>query len=104
MHRIDSHSQKIDFRNAKSNPDGPKLTSSSEKAIPDIPVSPKPDSQMPKIEYTSRIAAESGLKIHKIYSKRPNTTNFKYISPPEPKLRSQSSKSTFRVQSLPLKA
>ena len=68
MHRIDSHSQKIDFRNAKSNPDGPKLTSSSEKAIPDIPVSPKPDSQMPKMEYTFRIAAESGLKIHTIYS------------------------------------
>ena len=57
MPRIDSHSPKIDSQNAKSNPDGPKLTSSSEKGIPDIPVNPKSNSQMPKMEYTFRIAA-----------------------------------------------
>ena len=95
MPGIDSHSLKIHSRNAKSHHHGPKLTFRSENLIPDNPVNPKPDSHMLKIEYTSRIATESRLKIYKIYSKRPTTTNFKYISLPEPKLRSQSSKINF---------
>ena len=55
MPRIDSHRLKIDSENAKSNHDGPKLTARGHKATP---VSPKNDFQMPKIEYTSRIAAD----------------------------------------------
>ena len=48
MPRIDSHKPKIDFQNAKLKPDGPNLTARGQKATP---VSPKTDSQMPKIEY-----------------------------------------------------
>ena len=55
MPRIDSHRLTIDSQNAKSNLDGPKLTARGQKATP---VSPKNDFQMPKIEYTSRIAAD----------------------------------------------
>ena len=55
MPRIDSHKPKIDFQNAKLKPDGPNLTARGQKATP---VSPKNDFQMPKIEYTSRIAAD----------------------------------------------
>ena len=55
MPRIDSHRLEIDSENAKSNHDGPKLTARGQKATP---VSSKNDFQMPKIEYTSRIAAD----------------------------------------------
>ena len=58
---------------------------------------------MPKIEYTSRIAAESGLESHDIYSRRPNTPNFKNISPPKSKLRSQRSKINFSFPKSTLK-
>ena len=52
MPRIDSNSLQIDSRNAKSNPDGPKLTSNSDKVISNIPVIPKSNSHiMLKIEY-----------------------------------------------------
>ena len=61
MPRIDSQRPKIESQNAKSNLDGPKLT--SQKAIR---VSPKTYSLMPQIEYTSSIAAESELESHKI--------------------------------------
>ena len=55
MPRIDSHRQEIDSPNAKSNLDEPKMTARDQKATP---VSPKNDFQMPKIENTSRIAAD----------------------------------------------
>ena len=92
MPRIDSHRPKIDSQNAKSNPDGPNLTARGQNATP---VSPKTDSQMPKIEYTSNKVAKSRLQSHKIYSKRPNTPYFKYISRSKPKLKSQRAKTNF---------
>ena len=76
MHRIDSHRPKIDFQNAKSKPDGQNLTARGQKATP---VSPKTDSHMPKIEYTSNRTTESRLKSLKIDTKSTNTPNFKYI-------------------------
>ena len=66
MPRIDSHRPKIDYQNAKSNLDNPNLSARGQKATP---VSPKTDSQMPKIEYTSNKAAESRLKSHKVATK-----------------------------------
>ena len=86
--KIDPHWPKIDSQNANSNPHGPNLTAWGQKATA---ASPKTDSQMPKIKYTSRITAESGIESHKIYSKRPTTPNFRNISPPKSKLRSQRS-------------
>jgi len=62
MPRIDSHRPKIDSQNAKSNPDGSNLTARGQNATP---VSPKTDSQMPKIEYTSNKVAKSRLQSHK---------------------------------------
>ena len=100
MPRIDSHRLKIDSQKAKSNLDDPKLTSRGEKATA---VSPKNDFQMPKIKYTSRITAESGIESHKIYSKRPTTPNFRNISPPKSKLRSQRSKIKFSFPKSTLK-
>ena len=58
MPRIDSHRLDIDSENAKSNHDGSKLTARGQKATP---VSPKNDFQMPRIEYTSTIAADDVL-------------------------------------------
>ena len=55
MPRIDSHRLEIDSRNAKSNLDGPKLTARGQKGTS---VSSKNDFQIPKLEYTSRIAAD----------------------------------------------
>ena len=61
MLKINPQRLKIESQNAKSNLDGPKLT--SQKAIH---VSPKTYSLMPQIEYTSSIAAESEVESHKI--------------------------------------
>ena len=55
MPRIDSRRLKIDTQNAKLNLDVPKSSARGQKVIP---VSPKNDFQIPKIEYTSRIAAD----------------------------------------------